>query len=89
LWWSTVFAGFFANFGVQNVGFLRGKRGEVVVNCVAGSDSKRLAEARDSFFAHLRVYFCAGDSGPVSSERLRDPNKKKGRPEGRPLKSCS
>jgi hypothetical protein len=34
------FAGFFAKNGCANRGFLRGKRGEVVVNCVAGSDSK-------------------------------------------------
>jgi hypothetical protein len=44
LWWSTVFAGVFANFGVQNVVFCVVKRGEVVVNCVAGSDSKKLTE---------------------------------------------
>jgi hypothetical protein len=34
------FAGVFAKNGCANLGFLRGKRGEVVVNCVAGSDSK-------------------------------------------------
>jgi len=40
----VVFAGVFANFGVQNVVFCMVKRGEVVVNCVAGSDSKKLTE---------------------------------------------
>jgi hypothetical protein len=34
------FAGIFAKNGCANHGFLLGKRGEVVVNCVAGSDSK-------------------------------------------------
>jgi hypothetical protein len=34
------FAGVFAKNGCANRGFLRGKRGEVVVDCVAGSDSK-------------------------------------------------
>ena len=32
------FAGVFANFGCANVVFLRGKRGEVVVICVAKRD---------------------------------------------------
>jgi hypothetical protein len=34
------FAGVFAKNGCANRGFLRGKRGEVVVNWVAGSDSR-------------------------------------------------
>jgi hypothetical protein len=50
LWWSAVFAGVFANFGVQNVVFCVVKRGEVVVNCVAGSDSKKLTEIGTAFF---------------------------------------
>jgi hypothetical protein len=33
------FAGVFANFGCANVVFLRGKRGGVVVICVAKNDS--------------------------------------------------
>jgi hypothetical protein len=39
LWWSGVFAGVFREIGCANVVFLRGKRGEVVVICVAKSDS--------------------------------------------------
>jgi hypothetical protein len=31
-------------------GFLRGKRGEVVVQCVAGNDRKKLAENRTAFW---------------------------------------
>jgi hypothetical protein len=53
LWWSAVFAGVFANFGVQNVVFCVVKHGEVVVNCVAGSDSKKLTEFGTAF---LHIY---------------------------------
>ena len=35
LWWSGVFAGVFREIGCANVVFLRGKRGGVVVICVA------------------------------------------------------
>jgi hypothetical protein len=35
-----VFAGVFYEIGCAERGVLRGKRGEVVVKCVAGNDSK-------------------------------------------------
>jgi hypothetical protein len=66
---------------VSRTWFLRGKRGEVVVICVAGSDSKRLAEIGSAF---LHIYEFIFVRVPVPGERLRDPDKKKGRPEGRP-----
>jgi hypothetical protein len=53
------FAGFFAKNGCANRGFLRGKRGEVVVNCVAGSDSKSPPENGTALF-HKGDLFRAG-----------------------------
>jgi hypothetical protein len=43
----------FCEFGCAERGFLRGKRGEVVVICVAGSDRKKLAEVGTAF---LHIY---------------------------------
>jgi hypothetical protein len=42
----------FCEFGCAERGFLRSKRGEVVVICVAGSDSKKLAEV-ETVFLHI------------------------------------
>jgi hypothetical protein len=39
----------FCEFGFAERGFLRGKRGEVVVNCVAGSDNKKLTDLGTAF----------------------------------------
>jgi hypothetical protein len=47
----------FCKFGCAERGFLRGKRGEVVVNCVAGIDSKKAGRNWDSFLCFPHVYF--------------------------------
>jgi len=39
----------FREFGCAERGFLRGKRGVVVVKCVAESDSKKLAKIGTAF----------------------------------------
>jgi hypothetical protein len=49
VWWLWCFAGVFANFGCANVVFLRGKRGEVVVTCVAKSDGNWPTENGTAF----------------------------------------
>jgi hypothetical protein len=51
------FAGIFAKNGCANHGFLRGKRGEVVVNCVAGSDSKSALKNGTARFSFFRGFF--------------------------------
>jgi hypothetical protein len=54
------FAGIFAKNGCANHGFLRGKRGEVVVNCVAGSDSKSALKNGTARFSFFRGFFRFG-----------------------------
>jgi hypothetical protein len=48
----------FCRFGCAERGFLRGKRGEVVVNCVAGSDRKKLTEIGTAFL-HISEFIFA------------------------------
>jgi hypothetical protein len=55
----------FCENGCAERGFLRGKRGEVVVKCVAGIDSKRLGEIGTAFLHICEFIFHAGDSRPV------------------------
>jgi hypothetical protein len=47
----------FCKFGCAERGFLRGKRGEVVVICVAGSDGKKLTEIRTAFLHIFEFIF--------------------------------
>jgi hypothetical protein len=51
------FAGVFAKNGCPNRGFLCGKRGEVVVNGVAGSDSKSALKNGTARFSFFRGFF--------------------------------
>jgi hypothetical protein len=51
------FAGVFAKNRCANRGFLRGKRGEVVVNCVAGSDSKSALKNGTAPFLFFADFF--------------------------------
>jgi hypothetical protein len=72
------FAGIFAKNGCANRGFLRGKRGEVVVNCVAGSDSKSALKNGTARFSFFRGFFRfglvevgAGPAEPTLRQRER------------------
>jgi hypothetical protein len=49
VWWLWCFAGGFANLRCANVVFLRGKRGAIVVVCVAKGDGNSPAEKWDTF----------------------------------------
>jgi hypothetical protein len=69
----------FCGFWCAERGFLRGKRGEVVVNCVAESDSKKLTEIGTAF---LSLFF-----GSMSDRQIRKIStpKKMGAPKDAPM----
>jgi hypothetical protein len=80
---DVVFCGGFCENGCAERGFLRGKRGAVVVICVAGSDSKEQAENGTAFFQISGFIFMPVT--PALSRANVSQIQQKGRPKGRPF----